>query len=108
MEREGIPAVPVATDEFISAARIQASAIGRPDLDAVYVAHPIQDQTPEQIAARADAAGLLLELSPLVKAPDVACKIRPAAEDVTSLTFPASSASRFRPARRQRDRILVR
>lgn len=55
LEREGIPAVPVATDEFVTAARIQAAAIGRPDLDAVYVAHPIQDQTPEQIAARADA-----------------------------------------------------
>lgn len=55
LERAGIPAVPVATDEFMTAARIQARAIGRPDLDAVYVAHPIQDQTPEQIAARADA-----------------------------------------------------
>ncbi len=51
----GIPAVPVATTEFITPARIQAGALGRPEFDAVYVPHPIQDQTPQQIAARADA-----------------------------------------------------
>ncbi len=36
-------------------ARIQANALGRAGFDAVYVQHPIQDQTPQQIAARADA-----------------------------------------------------
>lgn len=51
----GIPAVAVATTEFITPARAQAGALGRPGFDAVYVPHPIQDQTPEQIAARADA-----------------------------------------------------
>ena len=51
----GIPAVAVATTEFITPARAQAGALGRPGFDAVYVAHPIQDQTPEQITARADA-----------------------------------------------------
>ena len=50
----GIPAVPVATSEFAAPARIQAGALGRPGFDAVYVPHPIQDQTPQQIAARAD------------------------------------------------------
>ena len=45
----------VATTEFITPARAQAGALGRPGFDAVYVQHPIQDQTPEQIAARADA-----------------------------------------------------
>jgi hypothetical protein len=34
---------------------VQASALGRAGFDAVYVQHPIQDQTPQQIAARADA-----------------------------------------------------
>ena len=58
--------------------------------------------------AQADAAGLLLELSHLVKAPDVACKIRPAGEDPTSITFPASSAARFQPERLERTRIHVR
>ncbi|HEX7289281.1 MAG TPA: hypothetical protein VF532_24065 [Candidatus Angelobacter sp.] len=55
LENLGIPAVPVATTEFISPARIQAGALGRPEFDAVYVPHPIQDQTPQQIAERADA-----------------------------------------------------
>ena len=44
----------VATDQFITPARIQASALGRAGFEAVFVPHPIQDQTPEQIAARAD------------------------------------------------------
>ena len=47
--------MPVATREFATAARAQASALGRPDFDAVYVPHPIQDQTREEIEARADA-----------------------------------------------------
>ncbi|MGE5325325.1 MAG: hypothetical protein ACM3SW_20825 [Actinomycetota bacterium] len=55
LENLGVPAVPVATTEFITPARIQAGALGRAGFDAVYVEHPIQDQTPEQIAARADA-----------------------------------------------------
>ena len=54
LENLGIPAVPVATTEFMTPARIQAGALGRAGFDAVYVEHPIQDQTPDQIAARAD------------------------------------------------------
>ena len=45
----------MATNEFMTAARAQASALGRSDFDAVYVAHPIQDQTKEEIEAKADA-----------------------------------------------------
>jgi len=56
LESLGVPAVPVATDVFITAARAQASALGRADLDAVYVAHPIQDQTKEEIEQKAEAA----------------------------------------------------
>jgi len=48
--------VPVATTEFKTAARAQASALGRSDFDAVYVAHPIQDQTKEEIEAKAELA----------------------------------------------------
>ena len=55
IEELGIPAVPVATEEFRTAARIQASRLGRSDLEAVFVPHPIQDQTREEIEARADA-----------------------------------------------------
>ena len=45
----------MATTEFMTAARAQASALGRSDFDAVYVAHPIQDQTREEIEAKAEA-----------------------------------------------------
>jgi hypothetical protein len=55
VERLGIPAVAVATHEFRTAARAQAAALGRADHEVVIVPHPIQDQTPAEIAARADA-----------------------------------------------------
>ena len=55
LENLGIPAVAVATTEFMTAARAQASALGRADYDAIYVAHPIQDQTKQEIEAKAEA-----------------------------------------------------
>jgi hypothetical protein len=55
-ENLGIPAVPVATTEFRTAAREQAAALNRPDFEAVFVPHPIQDQTKQEIEARADSA----------------------------------------------------
>jgi hypothetical protein len=55
VERLGVPAVAVATDEFLTAARAQAAALGRADHEVVVVPHPIQDQTPAEIVARADA-----------------------------------------------------
>lgn len=54
LENLGVPAVPVATHEFMTAARAQAAALGRPEFDAVYVQHPIQDQTKLEIEAKAD------------------------------------------------------
>lgn len=56
LESWGIPSLAVATGEFRTAARAQAAYLGRADLDAVYVAHPIQDQTRAEIEARADVA----------------------------------------------------
>ena len=47
--------MPVATDEFRAAARVQASRLGRPDLEAMFVLHPIQDRTQAEIEDRADA-----------------------------------------------------
>ncbi len=55
LENEGIPTVPVATTEFQQAARVQSAALGRSDLETVFVAHPIQDQTDAELQARADA-----------------------------------------------------
>ena len=56
LENRGIAAIAVATHEFVTAARAQASALGRPDYEAVYVPHPIQGQTVAEIQARADRA----------------------------------------------------
>jgi hypothetical protein len=55
LESLGVPAVSIATDVFVTAARAQASYLGRPDFDAVYVPHPIQDQTGPEIEARAES-----------------------------------------------------
>ncbi len=55
LESLGVPSVPVATHEFMTAARAQAAALGRPDFDAVYVPHSIQDQTRAEIEAKADS-----------------------------------------------------
>jgi alkanesulfonate monooxygenase SsuD/methylene tetrahydromethanopterin reductase-like flavin-dependent oxidoreductase (luciferase family) len=55
LESLGIASVPVATHEFMTAARAQAAALGRPQFDAVYVLHPIQDRTKAEIEAKADA-----------------------------------------------------
>ena len=52
----GIPTAPVATDVFRTAARAQAAGLGRPDYEAVYVAHPIQDRTADEIRQRAEGA----------------------------------------------------
>jgi hypothetical protein len=56
LESLGVPSVPVATHEFMTAARAQASALGRAGFDAVYVQHPIQDQTREEIEEKAETA----------------------------------------------------
>jgi hypothetical protein len=56
LESLGIAAIPVATREFMTAARAQAGALGRADLDAVYVEHPIQDQLISEIHQKAEDA----------------------------------------------------
>jgi hypothetical protein len=55
-EGEGRPAVFVASDEFREAARVQAEALGMPDVARVFVAHPIQDRTDAEMTALADRA----------------------------------------------------
>ena len=55
-EREGIPAVFVASSEFESAAEAQARALGMRGVSRVFVPHPIQDATDDEMRARADAA----------------------------------------------------
>jgi hypothetical protein len=55
LETRGVPAVFVATVEFVDGAEQQARALGA-DPAAVYVEHPIQDRSDEEMLAIADAA----------------------------------------------------
>lgn len=53
LESRGIPAVGIATTEFVQAAEAQAKALGT-DPAYVFVPHPIQDRTDEELHALAD------------------------------------------------------
>ena len=55
LETRGVPSVFVATEEFVDGAERQAKALGFAPA-AVYVPHPVQDRTDDEIRALADAA----------------------------------------------------
>ncbi len=55
LEARGVPSVFVATEEFVDGAEAQAKALGA-DPAAVYVAHPIQDRTADEMREIADRA----------------------------------------------------
>jgi len=55
LESRGIPGVFIASSEFSDAAGTQAQALGS-DPDAVYIPHPIQDRTDDEMHALADNA----------------------------------------------------
>ena len=55
LESRGVPAVFVATVEFEDGAEAQARALGV-EAVGVYVRHPIQDRTDEEMVAIADGA----------------------------------------------------
>ncbi len=55
LESRQIPGVGVASSEFIEAAALQSRALGF-DPAMVFVPHPIQDRTDEEMRALADAA----------------------------------------------------
>ena len=55
LETRGTPAVMLASSEFVEAAESQARALGL-EPARVFVAHPIQDRTDDEIRALADAA----------------------------------------------------
>ena len=54
-EIQGKPSVMIGSEEFEDAAETQAQALGFPDLSRVFVAHPIQDATDDEMRAKADA-----------------------------------------------------
>ena len=53
LEARGIPTVGVATTEFIQGAEAQAKALGT-DPALVFIPHPVQDRTDEELRALAD------------------------------------------------------
>ena len=55
LEMRGVPGVVVASSEFVEAAESQASALGLA-AERVFVPHPIQDRTDDEMRALADAA----------------------------------------------------
>jgi len=54
-EIQGTPAVSIASTEFVDAAQTQAEALGMADAQRIFVDHPIQDATDEEMRAKADA-----------------------------------------------------
>ena len=56
LEADGVTATFVASSEFVTATDAQARALGFGAVPAVYVAHPIQDRTDDEMAALADDA----------------------------------------------------
>jgi len=54
-EINGKPTVVIASDVFVDAAEAQSKALGLPEAPRVFVPHPIQDATDEELQARADA-----------------------------------------------------
>jgi hypothetical protein len=55
LERRGIPAVGIATAPFADEAVQQARLLGMPDARMVYIPHPVQLLSRDELAARADA-----------------------------------------------------
>lgn len=55
LEAAGVPGVFVASSEFVDAAEAQARALGF-EPASVFVPHPVQDRTDDELRALADAA----------------------------------------------------
>ena len=54
LESRGVPGVFIASTEFVAASEAQAQALGL-DAARVFVPHPIQDRTDEEMRALAEA-----------------------------------------------------
>ncbi len=54
LERLGIATAAVATEPFVDEALEQARVLGMPDYRMVFIAHPVQLLTPEQLHDQAD------------------------------------------------------
>ena len=55
-EIQGIPSVFLASTEFVDAATAQSEMLGLPEVERVFVPHPIQDATDAEMQAKAEEA----------------------------------------------------
>lgn len=53
-EIQGIPSVFIASEEFVDAAEQQSHALGLPEVRRIFVDHPVQGQTDEEMSGKAD------------------------------------------------------
>jgi hypothetical protein len=56
LDRRGVPAAVICTDQFVASAKAQAAICGNPDYPFAVVAHPIGSLTPAELQARAAVA----------------------------------------------------
>ena len=56
LELRGVPAMFVASDQFVDAATAQSTSLGFPAVARVFTPHPIQDRTDAEMVAYADEA----------------------------------------------------
>ena len=62
LETRGVPSMFIASEVFVQAAESQANALGFPNVQRVFVPHPIQDRTDDEMCALANSAyNLILE-----------------------------------------------
>ena len=55
-ERAGTPGVLIASAAFVDASAREAAKIGHPDLRRVFVAHPVQDRSDQELREMARAS----------------------------------------------------
>ena len=56
LETRGVPAMFIASEVCVQAAESQANALGFPTVPRVFVPHPSQDRTDDEMRALADSA----------------------------------------------------
>jgi hypothetical protein len=52
-ERQGVPAIAVITEQFVSAAELMCRALGMPNYKFVVVAHPISSASDDELSQQA-------------------------------------------------------
>jgi hypothetical protein len=56
LDRRGVPAAVICTDQFVASSKAQAAICGNPDYAFAVVAHPLGSLTPAELRERAAVA----------------------------------------------------